>query len=401
MIPPEGVYQPGVNIERTRRVNFKAPLTKPKLEWSKDISKGAILMQSAMVDGLGGVWYINRTITKISYTNELCRLDSKGNLSAKKKFPMTVFDAVPVISLNEAVICIEIIMDTDIVKTMEKCAPICLECIDLNGKTIWRTDTICSNASVLVYRIPKNRIMLYVNAPEPYQYNIYSLADGKLLESIILPDSDTIFGLGPFELSDGSWITLKENDATSGDLLACFDSNHNIIWYNVLSARMGILYAPFYSGDIAVVGTKGCLRGINLHDGTLAWEQKSTDRFIPAGIMPDGNFLIRTYTEQGSGFAIVTDKGKTKQSFSYPGLSSYSQYTELAIYQDGEILFGYMDGIALVDSNGSLIWNIDLNTLGMKEKDVMTYWQVNPLPDNRIVASCNYDHGYHIFSFKG
>ncbi len=427
---PHGVYQIGVNMERSRQIDIKAPRKKPLIKWSKQIDN-EMMDIPVLTDIYGGIWY---THGYDGWQNVICKLDKDGKNVLKEILPSRVLLARPVVILNGAVIFIELrvnlhnkeqnnllenmIIDWDndqiimIKGPNEELADIegikstlklknrssesldyhvCLHCFDLEGKEIWKTENVEVDFNVFdAWRTRDNMVILPVGELYAGHFNMYSLANGELMESLILPGYKRVspYDLGPLYVDYNRWIGYKYEKDQKKSFLTCYNSDGTVYWQSniplpiCLNTFMLVLHY-----DVIISGTRDFLRAFNVNTGDLIWQKSYSRFFVPTGYNLDNNIVIEACSESKI-MVINPVSGENIWSKEYTfGLSSGLHFV---IFEGGEMMFGHRLGLTLLDKDGALLWTIDHSDLNISTDESDTHlvgWSINPISTDSIVVS--------------
>jgi len=221
--PSTVLYHMDCKNERSIHANFPAPKTKPKIQWSRKVKH--VYPNQIIVDSRGGTWFYCHPGSQkgdIYYHGNddlgmndkpwiyLIRLNPDGSLSCNNKYNYIDPEFLLIMVCEDAVISLiktyNLAPSTeDAVTTSEYIEAyfnelrgyipphdLSLECVDLQGNTIWRTASSkvdYDNYNIpSIWRISKNRIMIPTGEKKSRKFNIYSLSDGSLLGTFQFPE---------------------------------------------------------------------------------------------------------------------------------------------------------------------------------------------------------------------
>ena len=397
------------SIKSSCRVQYPAPRVKPVIEWKKEFEFWGFI--ELVVDSKGQTWHSFGDCSFCSHS-VVC-LDKDGNQTWEKKLEAQI--------TSPAIVCEGAVIVFGNGTFMDPNNSIFLECIDLKGNMLWRT--VPAKANIMmpgVWRLSNDRLMLTVGNDHSGNFNIYSLKNGELLDSIKFPNWDTgILEIEALEMPDGGWIGYKK------DTIVCYSSDMISQWEHVIKSSrdlpMNLVSQPMLTQDgNLILGTMDNLVSIDGKTGEVIWERAGN--YDVCGMTHEGNSMLSVYEtstasledlkkldnidqvakalERVEKFLIIDQKGN--EVWSIQGNDRYTNTGMDTIeYQDGAILLGTREHLLLVDKDGSIIWSIDIDEFGVTEKSFGTKWALNPAPDGRIIATisgCDDFHGPYIFS---
>jgi len=407
--------------ERTVQFNFSAPREKPELQWSRRIKVS--FFDQIIVDSKDCSWLFCISLPKDFFESDedfakyralrpapaktLVRLNPDGSISWKQYFYGPFQDYIPVIVCEGAIIYVVKTFNapdtTEDAITFSEYArgfwneirrykplhDFSLECIDLEGNTVWRTPSakVENYSGSTPWRISDNRIMMASGEFNSGEFNIYSISDGKLLETIKFPKWDSGLEypqqLEPIELPGRGWISFQN------DGIVLFDSYLKTRWkYNI--AIDELQSQPVISQkNILIFGSVNKLTAISLETGNVLWQRSEYINPETWGSTDDGNTIFTAYSSNLNGYMIGVIDSKGNEVLSSPYKNEIRNPPQppirLIIYNDGSFLLPKEHGILLADKNGSLIWSLDLKDLGFDNKTFSIITNLFPAPDGRIV----------------
>lgn len=393
---PPGNYQAGVNMRLAGQVQFSAPRKKPVIEKTVEID-----MQNSrdvMVDSKGGVWFqsgsegSSNPLFPIAFST-LTRLNPDGTGSWGKKLKSAYY-IYPALSCEGAVICWEHFM-----VGLGK-GKVQLECVDLDGKTLWNTGSINMVYGELA-RLSNDRFICNSYDNNNFNFSIYSLTDGKLLGTLDFPELYRCADVGfraPVEIPDSGWISFGEipfeddqskehSEYESHFKKICRYSNQMEEIWKIDTESKYLLTHPILTNDDALIfGGERFLAKINLSDGNIIWKNTDGCNFQPCGITTNKEIVLVYRDKSNESFLKVIDQnGNDAWKGKYPCSRKFAE--AVIIYKDNTVLFGHKEGLTLIDKKGK-IWEISTKELNLNPDDIfLNYWNLFPAPDNRIIAS--------------
>jgi len=385
--------------ERSIKVDYPAPLEKLKVEWIhrtylEDFDCSHFL--GGTTDSQGGVLFFSHDVKSYLNSDEikelqprrrtiLIRLNPDNSISWKRLF---YYDGhreyIPVAVCNGAVVWQ--IKSTDYTRYYYY-DEMSLECIDNDGNTVWRSDIykpVMYNIDSTPWRISGNRIMAYATGrPRSGTFNIFSLSDGKLIESIKFPGwncGDYDYALEPIEIPGKGWIGFQRNG------IVLFDSNLKKVWKQGIPAKK-LRSQPCILNDLLIVNTGSYIAAINIKSGKIIWKNTDYSNAEPElkGSEKENNIVFFT-TE--SRFISIDNNGKPVLSTPYEISMNYEPSDHdicPIVYSDGEILVTDSKKLSLFDKSGKLIWVMNLNDMGFSPKKYNIERLLNYAPDDRLV----------------
>ncbi len=418
MAIPPGRYQVGIDMHHTCQVDLDSPEIEPVLRWTVK-PEITIDPTDAMVDGEGGVWYndgpsgwpsnnivirLNPDGSKDFEKTLLPKGNYEGNIdpSATSSSELSSISIVrPVVALQGAMVWYaQRLVDkieykgTEIISE-EYTINSFLECIDTDGHTRWRTESVevTLRAERIGWRVTENRVMMVTSLTSA---NIYSLDNGEFLESMEVPGFSGFVATGPIPLPDGGWIFYGNNYRDFESLVPYISRimpDGTVAWHDNYSQHSSIMPVTLNENGILLRGTWNGLASIDSESGSVFWEKFSFANY-PCGVMPNGWFIV-------SGFDHPNDRGNVRAMTSSGAVlweidTMVRGENDVIIYRDNSILIGYQWGISLINVDGSILWTIDLDDLNYTGDDDFSQWRLNPTPDGNIVAIGNTSSdGYH------
>jgi len=409
------------NKNSATQVNIFPPLGKPELQWSYRISFH--YFNQFIIDSQDCVWLFCISLRKDFFESDedyakyramkpepakiLVRLSPDGSISWKRYFYGPFQDYLPVVVCEGA--AIYVVKTFNVPDTTEDAITVSeyikglwneirhfrplhdfsLECIDLKGNTVWRTPSVKveNYSGNMAWRISGNRIMMSTCEFNSGAYNIYSISDSKLLETIKFPQwysgLEYPEELKPIELHDKGWIGFQN------DGIVLFDSNLKTKWkFNI--AINELQSQPVISHEnILIFGSVNKLTAISLETGKIIWQRPEYINSETWGSTDDGNTIFTAYSSNLNGYMIGVIDSKGNEILSSPYKNEIRNPPQppirLIIYNDGSFLVPKEHNIFLADKSGSLIWSLDLKDLGFDNKKFSIITNLFPAPDGRIV----------------
>ena len=390
--PPGRSTVYGINMNLTSQVKLPSLKLKPVVKHKIDDLNLLHSFENSLVDAEGGVWFSSLG-TDFFATVKLTRLGPDGDIYWKK----TIADLFkfrscdPVLVSQNAVVCsYTTLKSNNLYNTVQY-----LECYDYDGKLMWRTQPVESiHAPRSTGRISNDRIILPVirenkkTNRNDYFAHIYSLSDGELLETIEFPKwALNVQYDCPIELPGGGWLFFQHGEGENKEIkyLVRYRNDMSVAWkLNTQSKYMD--QPPIITEDENVLfGGRAYFAKINLNTGAIIWKIEDGKNFIPCGITPEGNFVVRKSTGRNEIELLVLNENG-EQLWSLKRNNIFSGGGDTVIYNDGNILFGHSDGLTLANADG-IVWEVTLSDLGYLDKKCST-WCINPTEDDSLVVFC-------------
>jgi hypothetical protein len=387
MAIPAFPYQVGVNMERNRQVGYPSLREKPKIQWAvKNVREASSF--SVLVDSESCTWYPQGE--KFSIQDTLIRLDPGGFeilrkkvLANKRNGKIRNAEIYPVIMCEKALVCVYYYQtEEQVFKKGE--IPMSLLCFDLSGKIVWKSELFNSDANTHPFRIFDDRIFV----PRDWGKNdlqILRLTDGEISEQFESANwCNGIYSYGPLYMDDGGFISyfpIKKNEFT----FARFNSDNSIKWKTETFDDWGYDAPVLLSDGSVIFTTKGYIASVDAETGKLNWDNNRYERYCVKGVDQEGDLLVFHNLEQEYRLSKFDKTGSITNSIVVNHLDAFSE-GGLVIFNDGNYLFGHDNGITLANDNGT-IWTINNKEFGYPEVRRMTFWNLNPTPDGRIVVS--------------
>ena len=381
MVPLSGRSFVKDNITESENfVRFNSPHERPTIKWVKTTTPFMMdIPSSIIVDSEGNTWYSSgpdRLDNLFSITLNCIKPD--GTIKWVRNFPGYHFIGPKIVCQN-AVVCFGTTFKLSNLQATSN-----IECLDLDGKTIWRTGPIPDSDGGKLLRFTDNRVVLGDWKVKGEQLYLYALSDGQLLDTKFYDQC----GSSPHELPDGRLLSGIDLYIGEKPRLGMFNLDTSIEWtFELPVEERGCNFIQVSDNDL-LLGTYGNLGKIDF-SGKLVWHKVSNNSsFMPLGVLKDGNYLVcETKMQHDSLLAeimcVYDPEGNIKWSHEFKN-SGYID-PSIVIYQDGNILFGHKTGISLISPNLEVIWNLEL--LGADSKKILS-WNIFPAPDGRIVAAC-------------
>jgi hypothetical protein len=396
---PKGRYATsGFTPDGNTLVSLNSPVKVPKLNWSKSFdSHKYFLSTSMLVDSEGNIWYPGSGKEgDISRVTLYC-LKPDGTKNWERNIH-GYMNFHPDFACEKAVICSgasrKIINSKDVFTrasrkiTNPKDVFTSIECVSLDGKTIWRTDPMLemeAGWSTRISRFSNNRLGVIRRLDNGMSIDYFDLSDGSHLDEI---NYERLLSFYPLEIPGGKIAGLLERQADSKTGFGVFNPDGANDWKFELPTRQHFAHPILTSDNNILVGTAEHLGKFD-PDGNMIWYKVSKESwFKPIGLLNNGNYLV--YDEKNSPqkddlttmYAYDPD-GNVVWSYDNQLLPN-NQGTTVFIYQDGNILFGHQRGISLMSSDGEIIWNINPEEPNPVE---FRAWNIFPAPDDHIVAA--------------
>ena len=405
---PQGKYEQYSDMNGTSSVPFPPPAEKPTALWW-DYSEIAFPYHDIVTDNEGYIWFAAEK--KLGELQHVFRLKPDGEVdwSVPVTLPRSALLSAlagdwpinysyPVIVCNDAVIFYTCVHDLKI-----RDYKYAYEAYDKTGKLRWRTEWIEGSVSDRnVWRISGNRMLVYNMLKGPNDELIfYSLKDGSIVDRFEIhnPAFTTMFGGGPHEMSDGTWISfIKNYDQTRVARYSLPDQKS--IWELPPDPENKFTNWPllFPANDRVVIGAANSLICVNTETGEKVWENYDAYKYYPLGVTPQGNIIAIGFIDHkiflmavdGNGSLLWKIKpgdedpetGKITNSFSF-------LFSDLVIYNDGSILLPKEESLALLNPDGSTSWELSAEDMGWVYADEhsMDLWKLYPTTDGRIIGS--------------
>jgi outer membrane protein assembly factor BamB len=426
-LTPEEMQTPSVkadfnfSLPGSINVNLPSPMEKPEVRWIKKYD--LFTSDRIAADTLGRTWHPYGDFTMFGSQKISC-MEPDGSIAFEKT--SEIGDICPVIVCKGALVfytAFPFIFGADKEEFAPGISYVCLECLDLNGEMVWRTEKVKAGTFYKrVWRISKNRLIMAVDGDNSGRFNIYSLSDGKLLEQLAFPDwyAGTI-EINPIELPDGGWIGYQKLAVLrfNKDLKTIWKYNVELKYPDVRTKFM--THQPVLSNNgVLLVGTQENLVALDIENGKELWRKNASAR--PYGITPKGHFIvsggflpeitmddirsldtyeeIETAVKSKSKIAAIDTSGR--EIWSIPDHQSCNDYeTGILVYQDENFLISTETNLLLISPVGSIIWSLNLVDFGIDDLSYGLDWDLKPVPDNRIVltlSSSSTFKGPYIFS---
>ncbi|MCX6647135.1 MAG: hypothetical protein NTY09_12385 [bacterium] len=410
---PPGRYQVGINIGHTCRVDMDSPEVEPVLLWTESMKRGEIILDSE-----GGIWlpkcdpdsYLSDSIKHLRPDGTM---DWEKMLIPKSEWGFEFSDdssesedwwrnsiVSPVISLQGAVICLATRdehysqFSSDLQETRSKVWGYSfLECIDLSGNTIWRTQLVRGNIiNGQAWRVDNDRIAMISSETS---FNVYSISDGELLETITVPGWSACCYTGPYPTEDGGWIIqgdIWDPNSISGGYPYIYRLNldGSNAWKAEYQTWSFALPVTISDDGIILFGNRNGIRAIDINGGSELWCLEG-GMYHACGITPDENYVMIGSFEDKSILGTLDSAGN--QSWSYQIDWPYGGVDDVIIYRDGCILIGDRNRITLLYPDGSVKWMIDYLDMGVEEDTRTGMWKLNPTPEGGIVGLAYFSGG--------
>ena len=411
--------------ERAVMLDISAPTEKPEIQWQREY--GYIRHQVPIIDSENGLCFRSMFATRETFDSEE---EYRSNISKRKDLDPTPFgnmvrlnpdktidwksnlysfstEYTPVAVCDGGVIWLlrTFIVDGTFfqkVSTVYRLAfklpsnQASLEMIDNDGNTVWRTEIIrvsnenyhCESA----WRISNNRMMIGVGNGYSGNFNIYSLADGTLLESIKFPgwydkfsnNNDPAFNpFEPIEIPSIGWIGFQN------DGIVLFDPNLDTIWkYNIPIKQ--IISRPLINENNLIFNTDQYIASLDLKTGEIIWKIDEYKKTILRGVVPGTGDIVFTNqisNKYSDGIYIADNKGKIifSNTFRYPKYEFVKRLNNMIFYTDGSFLLRDTKSVRLFDKQGSLKWQLDLSDLGLDRRSYSIENTFTYGPDGGIV----------------
>jgi hypothetical protein len=401
MAKPSGRYATsGYTPDGNTLVSLNSPAKVPELDWSKSFKSYQYFKNEfLLVDSEGNIWYPGDRIGGERFSTTLHCVKPDGTMKWERDFHGYAYFN-PNFACEKAVICSgtanKVIDPSEI--------PAIIECVNLDGETIWRTNQIREGKAdwrIWVSRFSNNRLGLMSHINYGMMIRYFDLSDGRQLDEKFY---DRLLSVFPCEMPGGKLAGLTHGQKGEKPGIGVFNSDGSVDWKFELPTK------KMYAQSI-LTPDNGILAGIDEHlgkidpDGNIAWYKVSDDSwFKPIGVLSNKNYLV--YDEKNA----PNDKLTTMYAYDSDGNVVWSYDKELLpnnhgttvfIYQDGNILFGHKRGISLMSSDGEIIWNINPEEPNPVE---FTMWNIFPASDDRIVAGCSIkksdsDSEFKLYSF--
>lgn len=417
MAPPPLRYQVGVDMWNRAQVAQPPPQSKPVAKWHHYPRFGG----NVFVDTGNGVWYTQSNTNKRYDRIVRLKPDFSEDWSVILSPPpdATVSEAEPMIVLQDAVVCIEL-FDTPGAKAssvqqkdLDPNEPLTyleltlinsgyLQCIDLKGRTRWRSEIFRCDGLTIAWRLPGNRIGIATKTQTESSlsrnedFAIFSLEDGKLLESKPRLGFDATYpGDMPIMTPDGDYITYSSAWADKDCYVGRVSPDRTSRW-QIDFPGDAIACSPCLSDDgILLCGTRSALTAIDINSGKIIWTRNKGRINRALGITFDGNFLCNSYAvvfdEMGrssttrSMLTLIDPAGTDIWSIDLPSFLGAGE-SHVIIYQDNSILMGYAAGFSLLNPDGSVRWTVKEKDMGLDGDAELKMWNFNPCPDGGLVV---------------
>jgi len=415
--------------ERTVKLDQSAPREKPEIEWSRRLKYFFFL--PLIVDSDGGTWFIGSPSNQEIYESDedyakyqssnpqpvrtLVRLNPDNTISWKQGIYRALQDCVPVIVCQGAVIrfvkTYNVPYDTetamnvpdyfrglfDEMRHYKPLHDVSLECIDNDGNTAWRTPLVKVGfehyIGNMVWRISDNRIMVATGKFHAGTFNVYSISNGELLETVNFPEWNSgvndIKPLEPIEIPKKGWIGYQK------DGIVLFNLNLRQVWKHKIAIEE-ITSQPVILHNSLVISTKDYLAALNLNTGKIIWKRGEYANAELYGAEPENDiimFTISSSEDNSSQFHAVDHNGNLifTRAYKKTKITRYERLNHTIIYDDGSVLFNDKESLNLFDRNGELLWSMNLADFGLSAEshsimDTLSYAQ-----DGRIVLCISYD----------
>jgi len=447
---PPGRFQFGVGLNFNGQVQMPPITVKPVLDWSHQ-TDNPFTAESCLVDSDGGIWMPLLGETNLADLSEMTpnkirRLNPDGSLDWEKAFlperesdepdysgrhvsnDQIDWDTIyttsrprvgAAVALNDAVL----ISASWIVTRAKKGTSYSqdffseefyrntsgyffIECVDLDGNTIWRTDYDENARTRLgsVSRISGNRIVSVIN--EEY-FEIYDLSDGSLVDTVT-PDglirnfNDLLEGPG------GTWYAVLADmrGVRSQKTFSNFNNDGSANW--TIEAPVGLNW-DLSGEEILAATVRSGIYAYDASSGEALWNIDGFEQLHSCGTTPDGNFIAFDFATQmrqsrddiaESPMMSISPDGDINWETIIPGNTAGN--SNVIIFNDGSILVGHHIGISLLSPDGQVVWTIDFQDLGIEESGVFAMaaasWTLNPFPDGRLVALAS---GWGVEGYQG
>ena len=405
--------------ERSIKVNYPAPIEKPVIQWSRKFMNP--FPDKLVTDNKGGTLYfefispLDEDYPKTSDLDPkrpiriLRKLKPDNTISWKRYYDWDR-EYIPVSVCNGAVVWLIKSwsfrgfspdykrMVSDFFKVIFG-IPFCeasLECVDNDGNVVWRTQKEKIGTEHFfwgsAWRISGNRIMMPTGRFNSGTFNIFSLSDGKLLESVKFSgwnSGSSEYGpLSPIEIPGKGWIGFQR----SGIVL--FGSSMKKIWKYGIPIKK-FRSQPYILGDRLIVSTVDYIEGIDIESGKMVWTNADYASAVLKIAEKDENVLFFTTNPNAiefpyfnaidnNGKLLISNLYQVWDPKGYPYSSSFIGDIYTVVYKDGKILMYDNKWLGLFEKNGAAIWRMNLEELGFSSKsdDIE---QILWAPDNRLV----------------
>ena len=382
------------------RTSLSAPQAKPKVKWSKQINSSELL--NPLVDNEGYTWYYPYRLSdpengrSLEDEQKVTRLKPDGSTS-REKMPGIDRQFKPVAVCKNAIILFDYLASGS--KSSDY--SVCLECIDFNFNTIWRSENIKYPLSFpSAWRIGKDRIMMSDSSSGNGQFNIYSIADGELVKTIVLPDfpEPTVSGFSfPYrkviESNEGGWIGMTDSAVVR------YSDDLKLMWKYDIPSLMVEPESAVSNLGIVTISDANTIIALYVPYGTVAWEKSEGKNYQLAGVTPDGSFLFylsrKGQTSKQNADASKTNNGclalidtNGVEKWAIP-IDDNPQQAATVIYDDGSVLFNHLTGIIMAKKDGSILWQMDKNDFASGDSFGLFNWFISPAPNDRIVVGFN------------
>jgi len=413
-IPP-GRYQQGVDMYHRGHVRLNSPRTKPTLLWSIT-PEVTIDATNVLVDSEGGVWYPDGEAGMLS-TYNLIRLNPDGSVDFEKNmlpdalvgmgrgegglqaevgfsiiYPALMCEGAIIARLDRWIASAE--FGTEEPEAKES-GYACLECVDLDGRTRWRTEPIEGmQVDQDAWRLPQDIVAMPASKTS---FNMYSLEDGSLIESRDVPGWSVYNIPGPLQTDDDGWIFNGDNwrdrteDATF-PFIERISPDGQVVWHKEYSEWSFALPMTINEEGIIARGNRYGLEFIDSSNGSVLLSKYSATNEL-CGVTRDGNFIVAGCDNENDRASVRVLDTAGNVIWSIDGRVHGDN--DVVVYEDGGILLGHSYGITLLNRDGSVRWRVDFNDLGLSSEDWTGRWSVNPQPDGGIVAFASvHNHRY-------
>ncbi len=293
-----------------------------------------------------------------------------------------------------------------------------LQCMDNDGNTLWRTETVTTASDSNTWRLPGNRLAIktgdrsYSLFTNEESFLIFSLENGELTESIPYPGYSTIFPAGlPLITDDGDFITYEDSCEGNKAFVARLAPDGTEKWHVDFSDGLDGSCPSISENGLLFYGRSGGLSAIDCETGEIKWSRNNGFIHRPLGINHNGDLLCtsyharvdadRNYIISSQKLLLIDQDGDVIWSINLPSPMEEGE-SHVIIYEDNSILIGYSSGFSLLNPNGTVRWTVDIRELGLTRARHLMQWNFSPGPDGVLVVSVLEDTGekrdqFHIF----
>lgn len=370
---PPGRYQNGIDMFHRCWVDLESPSSEPQLTWciTPDVSIDAT---DIMVDGSGGIWYTDGLEDSIS-NNKVYRINPDGSedwtlrIGSNRLGGHTTVS--PVIACDDAVI----------LQVCELPGLSYLVCVDSSRNIRWRTEPIEKSYTLDgVWRTSDDRLIMVV---QNNLLNIYSIADGSLLQSLDVQLYPLTRHVTPLPLTDGGWIIngINNSEANSFACITRLNADGSTRWSLNYGQYSSVTPVTLSENGMILRGYTAGFHVIDVESAEVVLEKYNANNYV-AGLTRDGNYIVTgcDNSDDDSNIRVISPSGTV--------LWSHEAYSRGAnntiVYNDGSILFGYEWGICLIEPDGRIRWAIELTDLGLSGRDSINDWRLNPTPEGNL-----------------